>query len=78
MEDEVVHRWLESDNGGLVSIVTVNPHSRLNIDGELRCSWTDDCFAIPCTLSRVARMSNEEIIGIAERAYTRRKNDGCG
>lgn len=71
MEDQVVKRWLESDEGDIISIVTGNTkgNMRLGIDGEIRCSIGSECFIIPCTLSMVERKSDDEIIKVAEKRY---------
>ena len=75
MEDGNVQRWLETEDGNIISVVTGNTRGnmRLNIDGEMRCSIEDDCFSIPCTLSVVARMPNSEVIRVAERMADRRR-----
>lgn len=72
MEDSTVKRWLESDGGDIISIVTGNTkgNTRLGIDGEIRCSMGTKCFAIPCTLNTVSKKTDEEIIKVAERRYS--------
>lgn len=68
-------RWIESDEGDIISVVTGNSkdNMRIGIDGEMRCSIGVDCFSIPCTLSVVAKMSNTEVVKVAERMANRRK-----
>lgn len=62
-------RWLENDDGDIISVVKLDlkKPSRLGIDGEIRCSLGTDCFAIPCSLSIVDKLSDAEIIKKALR-----------
>ena len=75
--DGAVKRWLENDDGEIISIVTGNTkgNMRLNIDGEIRCSLSRRSFAIPCTLSLMAGKSSAEIIRTAKRVNERRGAD---
>ena len=70
-----VKRWLENDDGEIISIVTGNSkgNMRIGIDGEIRCSLNNECFSIPCTLELVAKKSSAEIIKIAKRSSDRRR-----
>lgn len=76
MKDSVVKRWLHSDSGDIISVVTGNSkgNMRIGIDGEIRCSIDSDCFIIPCTLKIVEKKTNSELIRIAERRAKQRKN----
>ena len=68
-------RWIESSEGDIISVVTGNSkgNMRIGIDGEMRCSIGVDCFSIPCSLSVVSKMSNSEVVKVAERQADRRK-----
>ena len=70
MPDSVVKRWLDSDEGDIISVVTGNSkgNMRIGIDGEIRCSVGPGCFSIPCTLSVVSKKTNPQLIRIVERA----------
>ena len=74
MPDSVVKRWLDSDEGDIISVVTGNSkgNMRMGIDGEIRCSIGSECFTIPCTLNVVSKKTNSELIRIVERASERR------
>lgn len=69
MEDTTVKRWLESDEGDIISIVTGSPSVLRCIDGEMRCSLGTECFMIPCSLNVVEKKSDDELIKVAERRY---------
>lgn len=75
MANSVVKRWLESDEGDIISVVTGNSkgNMRMGIDGEIRCSIGPGCFSIPCTLNVVAKKTNPQLIRIVERVAKRRK-----
>ena len=70
-----VKRWLENDDGCIISVVDMNykKPSRLGIDGEIRCSLSGESFAIPCTLDIVNRKSSAELIRLVKRHQERRK-----
>lgn len=76
MADGNVKRWIENEDGDIISVVTGNSkgNMRIGIDGEIRCSINFDCFSIPCTLSVVAKKTTNEIIQVAERASRRRNS----
>jgi hypothetical protein len=73
--NDVVHRWLDSNKGDIISVVTGNSkgNMRIGIDGEIRCSIGRDAFSIPCSLSIVDKLSTSEIVAKAMRMYERRK-----
>lgn len=75
--DGAVKRWLENEDGEIISVVTGNSkgNMRLNIDGEIRCSLSRRSFAIPCTLSLVAGKTSAEIIRMGKRVNERRGAD---
>ena len=74
MVDPVVKRWLDSDEGDIISVVTGNSGGgrRFGIDGEIRCSIALECFSIPCTLSIVEKKTNDQLTRIVERAARHR------
>ena len=62
-------RWIENDNGDIISVVTANTKGILNINGELRCSIGTECFTIPCTLGVVNKMPLTQLVRVAEKRY---------
>ena len=80
MEDGAVQRWLQNDEGEIISVVTGNDGYKLRIiDGEIRCGFNDECFSIPCTLRVVSKMTDSRVIRVAERMHETRKNyNSCG
>ena len=64
-------RWIESDEGDIISVVTGNSkgNMRIGIDGEMRCSIGYECFAIPCTLRVVNKMPMSQVVRVAEKRY---------
>ena len=62
-------RWIENDEGDIISAVTTE-HNRLKvIDGELRCSIKNECFVIPCTLHVVEKMALSQVVNVATKRY---------
>ena len=76
--DMVVKRWLENEEGEIISVVSGNSkgNMRIGIDGEIRCSLIGSgSFSIPCSLNIVAGKSTTELVKVAKKQAERRNRN---